>query len=163
MLSIAEMRLILLGGALKNVADFYQYSLLGATSLQIKSNEHSFAPFYFGQVSGMLLAGLSNDLLFRECQFLVVTTINIVTILWNFWDIVYPEHNTDVIAWTLTLLGISNGFSDTYLQIMLPMTIADNHRVLAYELTMLGTIFALVQVCFYISTSLVSSFIIEVI
>ena len=47
-LNIPEMGVILIGGCLKNVADFYQYSLLGATSLQIKSNEHSFAPFFFG-------------------------------------------------------------------------------------------------------------------
>ena len=50
-----------------------------------------------------------------------------------------------------------------YIVILLPMTIADKNRVLAYELTMLGTIFALVHFCFYVSTSLIAGFTIEVI
>jgi len=90
-LDIREMRLILVGGCLKNVADFYQYSLLGATS-EIKGDD-SFSPFYFGLIGGMVIAGLSNDLLFKECQTLIVTVINLLTITWNFWDIVYPAHN----------------------------------------------------------------------
>jgi len=56
-----------------------------------------------------------------------------------------------------------NGFSDMYITILLPMTIADKNRVLAYELTMLGTIFGLVHLTFYCATSLVAGVVIEII
>lgn len=129
MLGIKEMRLILFGGCLRNVANLYQYSLLGATANLIKYKNYSFAPFYFGQIAGTTLAGLSNDFLFQNCQTLVVNVMNIFSILWNFWDIIYPNHNTDYIEWSLALFGVSNGFLDMYLMILLPMTIADKNRV----------------------------------
>ena len=110
----------------------------------------------------MVMAGLSNDLLFSECQTLVVTAINILMIVWNFWDIVYPAHNNEVISWTLSLFGMSSGFSDMFITVLLPMTIADKNRVLAYELTMLGTIFALVHFTFFCSTSLIGGLVVEI-
>ena len=77
--------------------------------------------------------------------------------------ILYPATDTDYINWTLALFGTSNGFSDMYIMILLPMTIADKNRVLAYELTMLGTIFALVHLCLFLTTALMAGFTIEVI
>ena len=50
-----------------------------------------------------------------------------------------------------------------YITMLLPMTIADKNRVLAYELTMLGTIFALVHFTFFCSTSLIGGFVVEII
>ena len=162
-LSIRETQLILLGGCLKNIADFYEYSLCGITAEELKKNDHNFAPFFIGQVAGMVLAGLSNDLFFKKCQTLVVTIINVLAISWNIFNIIFANTSQDFIALQLTLYGILNGFSDMYIVILLPMTIADKNRVLAYELTMLGTIFALVHFCFYVSTSLIAGFTIEVI
>ena len=72
------MQIILFGGLLRHIADFYEYLLLGATSLQIKYPEYKFTPFFFGQLAGGVIAGLTNDLLFRDCQILVVTTLNLI-------------------------------------------------------------------------------------
>ncbi len=83
--------------------------------------------------------------------------------LWNFWDIVYPEHNTDYISWTLTCFGMASEFSDMYIMVLLPMACACRNRLLAYELTMLGTIIAIVNLCMYFSTSLLATVTIETI
>ena len=53
-------------------------------------------------------------------------------------------------------------FSDFFVMILLPMTLADKNRLYAYELTMLGTIIALVNFTMFITTSLLASFVIEV-
>jgi len=157
-LTMKEMRIILLGGALKHVADYYQFSLVGATSQLVKHPEYSFAPFFFGQIGGVIIAGLLNDLWFGKCQFLLVTVWNLITMLWNFWDIVSPAHDTKYIAWTFALFGLADGFSDMYTMILLPMTVADKNRMFAYELTMLGTIIALVNFCMYFTTALLAGF-----
>lgn len=82
--------------------------------------------------------------------------------LWNLWDIVYPSHNMDYISWTLSLFGLAAGFSDTYTLILLPMTVADKNRYYAYELTMIGTIIALVNFVMYFVASFISSIVIKV-
>ena len=109
-----------------------------------------------------MIAGVTNDFLFNNYQFLLVTVWNLITILWNLWDIIYPIHNEDYISWSLALFGIASGFSDMYITILLPMTLADKNRLFAYELTMLGTIIALVNFATFVSTSLLSSFVIYV-
>ena len=111
----------------------------------------------------MLLAGFTNDLLFNNCYFLLVTVINLVVSIGHIWDMVYPIGNNDYVAWTLTLFGIAGGFSDMFIMILLPMTLADKNRQYAYELTMLGTIIALVNFTMFVSTSLLASFVISVI
>ena len=68
-----------------------------------------------------------------------------ILILWHFGDIVYPRHNEEYVTWTLSLLGIADGFGDFYIMVLLPMTLAGKNRKFAYELTMLGTIIALVN------------------
>lgn len=93
----------------------------------------------------------------------MVTVFNVITILWHFWDIVYPAHNEEYISWTLSFLGIADGFSDFFIMVLLPMTLADKNRLFAYELTMLGTIIALVNFTAYFSTSLVAGFTVNVI
>ena len=52
----------------------------------------------------------------------------------------------------MTLFGIADGFSDTFIMVLLPMTLADKNRQFAYELTMLGTIIALVNLVIYFIT-----------
>ena len=84
-------------------------------------------------------------------------------ILWNFWDIVYPIHNEDYIEWSLAVFGVASGFSDFFIMFLLPMTLADKNRLFAYELTMLGTIIALVNLAMFMSTSLFASFAMTVI
>ena len=42
------MQVILFGGLCRHLADFYEYALLGATSLQIKYVQYKFTPFFFG-------------------------------------------------------------------------------------------------------------------
>ena len=86
---------------------------------------------------------------------------NCVQILWNLWDIIYPEHNNDLLAWSLALFGVAAGFSDTFVTIFLPMTLADKNRVLAYELTMLGTILGIMQLMAYFSVSVLGGLILE--
>jgi len=76
---------------------------------------------------------------------------------------IFPSHNLEYRPWSLALFGMASGFSDMYIIWLLPMTLADKNRVFAYELTMLGTIIALVHICTYFSTSLVASFTISVI
>ena len=73
----------------------------------------------------------------------------------------YPAVDTDLIGLTLAFFGCCKGFSDMYISILLPMTVADENRVLAYELTMLGTIFALVHLSFYLTTSLLAGLTVE--
>ena len=111
----------------------------------------------------MIIAGLTNDLFFNNCQCLLLVIWNLVTILWNFWDMVYPAHNEEYIGWTLSLFGIASGFSDMYIMILLPMSLACRNRLLAYELTMLGTIIAIVNFCMFFTTSLLSTCAIELI
>ena len=111
----------------------------------------------------MLIAGLTNDLLFSNCQFLLVFLWNLGTVLVNFWQIVHPVGNLTYVSWSLAAFGIAGGFSDMYIMILLPMTLADKNRQYAYELTMLGTIIALVNFTMFVSTSLLASFVISVI
>lgn len=92
-----------------------------------------------------------------------MVTINALQIIWNFWDIVYPAHNDDYIPWTLSIFGFSNGFSDMFLLVLIPISLADKNRVLAYELTMIGTIFALLNLTFYIGGCFTAGFTVEVI
>ena len=158
-LALREIKIILLGGAFKHVADFYQFSLVGATSVLIKNPEYSFAPFFFGQLVGAVLAGVTNDIWFSECQFLLMAIINLLTVLGNLWDIVYPRYDYEYIAWTLALFGASTGFSNMFTMVLLPMTAADKNRMLAYELTMLGTIIALVNLTMYFTTFLLGGFV----
>ena len=143
------------------MSDYFSFALVGASAEFWESSEN-FAPYFFGQIAGGLLAGVTNDFLFNNYQFLLVTVWNLITILWNLWDIIYPAHNEDYISWSLALFGIASGFSDMYITILLPMTLADKNRLFAYELTMLGTIIALVNFAIFISTSLLSSFVIYV-
>lgn len=57
----------------------------------------------------------------------------------------------------MTLFGIADGFSDTFIMVLLPMTLADKNRQFAYELTMLGTIIALVNLVIYFITQIMAS------
>ena len=107
---------------------------------------------------GIVLAGVTNDLVFRNYQFLLAVSWNLIEIVWNIWDIVYPYGNTDYIQWTLAFFGVASGFSDMFIMILLPMTVADKNRIFAYELTMIGTILALVYLTTYFMTSLCASF-----
>ena len=161
-LGMPEFQVILIGGCLKHMADYFAFSLVGVTSSFVKSTEN-FAPYFFGQIAGVLIAGLSNDLLFNNCQFLLVTVWNLITILWHLWDIVYPSGNLEYDVWPLAIFGLASGFSDMYIMILLPMTLADKNRQYAYELTMLGTIIALVNLTMFVTTSLFASFVISVI
>lgn len=159
-----EFQVILIGGCLKHMADYFAFALVGVTSTFVKDNQtNNFAPYFFGQIAGALIAGLTNDLLFNNYQFLLVTVWNIITILCHFWDIVYPIHNTDYVEWSLAVFGIASGFSDMFIMVLLPMTLADKNRLYAYELTMLGTIIALMNFAIFMTTSLFASFAISVI
>ena len=63
----------------------------------------------------------------------------------------------------MALFGINSGFTEMYILILLPMTIADKNRVFAYELTMLGTMIALVHLCFFFTTTLLAGLVIDII
>ncbi len=66
-LGIKEMQIILLGGALKHAADYYMFALCGVTSQYRTHPSDSFSAYFFGQIAGMVIAGLTNDLFFSEC------------------------------------------------------------------------------------------------
>ena len=135
--------------------------MVGVTSQAI-SEPHSFTAYFMGQLAGVIVAGVTNDLFFGKTQILTVVISNFVQILWNFWDIVYPHNNDELITWSLALFGIAAGFSDTFITILLPMTLADENRFLAYELTMLGTILGLFFMITYFTTSVTASLILSV-
>ena len=156
-LCMREFQVIVVGGCLKHMADYFSFGLVGVTSNFQKSSE-SFAPHFFGQIAGALIAGVTNDFIFNNYQFLLLTVWNMVMIIWNFWDIIYPIHNEDYIEWSLAVFGVASGFSDFFIMFLLPMTLADKNRLFAYELTMLGTIIALVNLAMFMSTSLFASF-----
>ena len=92
-----------------------------------------------------------------------MTALNIVSIFWNLWENLFPSLNQDCQVWSLTLYGMNSGFIDMFILWLIPMTLADKNRVIAYELTMFGTIIALVHFCTYVSISLLASLSIRVI
>lgn len=110
-----------------------------------------------GQISGLLIAGLTNDIIFENSSYILVIVWNIVSIFWNLWEIIFASDNTDRQVWSLSLNGMASGFTDMYIMWLIPMTLADKNRVVAYELTMFGTMIALVHFCTYFSISLLSS------
>ena len=64
-LSMRKIQIVLIGGALKHVADYFAFVLVGVSSSFLSSNEN-FAPYFFGQIGGMFVAGISNDLFFHN-------------------------------------------------------------------------------------------------
>ena len=87
-----------------------------------------------------------------------MTVLNIVSIFWNLWEIIFPSINQDCCrVWSLTLYGINSGFIDMFILWLIPMTLADKNRLITYELTMFGTIIALVHLCTYLTISLLGS------
>lgn len=159
-LSMRPIQIVLVGGALRHVADYFAFALVGVSSSFLTSTQN-FAPYFFGQIGGYLIAGLGNDLLFSNYQFLLMSGWNVFTILWNLWEIIFPNHNMEYRETSLCLFGIASGFSDMFIMWLLPMSFADKNRMFAYELTMFGTILALVVLTSYFATSLFGSVTIE--
>lgn len=151
-----------MGGALRHVADYFAFALVGVSSRFLKTTEN-FAPYFFGQIGGFLLAGIGNDIFFNKYQFILLTSWNIFTIIWNLWEIIFPNHNLEYRETSLCLFGIASGFSDMYVMWLLPMSYADKNRMFAYELTMFGTILSLVVLTSYFATSLIGSVTIDLV
>ena len=51
--------------------------------------------------------------------------LNLLNIIINFWGIVYPDNSESYINWSLSLFGVANGFSEIFLMILIPMSVAD--------------------------------------
>ena len=150
-LTIKEVRLIIMGGMFRHMADYLSFTLVGVTSTGLKTH-HNFSPYFFGATAGILLAGVINDTIFRKSQYLVVVIMNTATLLWNVVVALIPKHDSNkYVPWALALFGINNSLAEMYLMLLIPMSIADKNRCFAYEQTITGTLLATVNLMYYIA------------
>lgn len=146
-LQLAEVKLLLVYGGLIVAANHFSFALQEERILENVRPEH-YLYFLLGSCIAILAGGIYNDTLFEKRVYLTIAVLNLLGIGYElFFLIPFLEHKEDN-SFYYMVLGFSTTIAEFFIRILIPLYLATKNRV-TYELTMAGTLVAVVNLFFF--------------
>lgn len=150
-LKIKEVQLMIIAGGLKQVANSINFREIGLTKT-LDENYRNYYGYFFGACAALLAAGLIHDGIFNGKSYLMVFSLNVITIIVLSLKATFQGMDTELSKIQSYMLlfwnGFSTSFTNFFITILIPLNIASKNRK-SLELAGAGTTIAVINLFYW--------------